>query len=177
MLKTKYFPDGDFLGAELGSRPSYAWRSILVVQNIVRKWCKWQMGNGASIDIWPDKWLNGPSTFKVLTRPNILLDQSLVSLLIDSEIGGWCDPLMRQVFIATVVQSILSIPLRVRIPQDRLVWAFTPKGNFTIRNAYKIVVAESMETLMEGTSNGENHKSFWRRPWGLNLMNKTKSFA
>ena len=107
------------------------------------------MGNGASIDIWPDKWLNGPSTFKVLTRPNTLLDQSLVSLLIDSEIGGWRDPLMRQVFIPTVVQSILSIPLSVRIPQDRLVWAFTPKGNFTIRNAYKIVVAESMETRME----------------------------
>ena len=29
VLKAKYFPDSDFLGVELGSRPSYAWRSIL----------------------------------------------------------------------------------------------------------------------------------------------------
>ena len=96
----------------------------------------------------------------MLTRPNTLPDQSLVSLLIDSKTSGWHDPLMRQIFIPTNVQSILSIPLSVRMPQDRLVWAFTPKGNFTICNAYKIVVAESMETCMEGTSNGENHISF-----------------
>ena len=40
ILKARYFPDKDFLGAELGSRPSYAWRSILTAQNIVRKGCK-----------------------------------------------------------------------------------------------------------------------------------------
>ena len=113
----------------------------------------------------------------MLTRPNTLPDQSLVSLLIDSKTSGWHDPLMRQIFIPTNVQSILSIPLSVRMPQDRLMWAFTPNGKFTIRNAYKIAMVESMETRMEGTSNGENHKSFWRRLWGLNLTNKTKSFA
>lgn len=30
---------------------------------------------------------------------------------------------------------------------------------------------------MEGISNGEDHKTFWRRLWGLNLPSKTKSFA
>ena len=51
VLKAKHFPNSDFLGVELGSRPSYAWRSILAAQNIVRKGCKWQVGYGASIDI------------------------------------------------------------------------------------------------------------------------------
>ena len=118
------------------------------------------MGYGASIDIWTDKWLNGQSTFKVLTRLNTLPAQSLVSLLINLETIAWRDQSVRQVFIPTDVQSILSIPLSVRMPQDRLVWAFTSKGNFTVRSAYKIVVAESMEIRMEGTSNGGNHISF-----------------
>ena len=30
---------------------------------------------------------------------------------------------------------------------------------------------------MEGFSNGESHKSFWRRIWRLHLPNKMKSFA
>ena len=84
---------------------------------------------------------------------------------------------MRQVFIPTDVQSILSISLSVRMPLDRLVWTFTPKGNFIVCSVYKIAVAKSMETRMEETSNGENHKSFWRTLWGLNLPNKMKSFA
>ena len=128
VLKPRYFPDSDFLGATLRSRPSYTWRSILVAQNIVQKGCKWQVGNGASIDIWVDKWLNGLATFSVLTRPNTLLDQSSVSLLIDPMIGGWRDELVRQVFLPVDVHSILSIPLSVCMPRDKVVWAFTSKG-------------------------------------------------
>ena len=54
---------------------------------------------------------------------------------------------------------------------------FHLKGNFTIRKAYKIAVANSMVTRMEGTSNGEDHITFWRRIWSLNVSNKIKSFA
>ena len=118
------------------------------------------MGNGASIDIWAEKWLNGPATFSVLTRTNTLTNQSLVSLLIVSVTSGWCDELVRQVFLSANVHSILSIPLSVRMPQDKLVWAFTSKGNFTVRSVYKITVADSMATCMEGTLNGEDHKTF-----------------
>ena len=34
-----------------------------------------------------------------------------------------------------------------------------------------------MATCMEGTSNSEDHKTFWRRLWSLNVLNKFKSFA
>ena len=86
----------------------------MAAQNIVRKGCKWQVGNGALIDIWVDKWLNGPATFSLLTRLKTLLDQSSVSLLIDLVTGGWRDELVRQVFLLADVHSILSIPLSVR---------------------------------------------------------------
>ena len=72
-LKARYFPNGDFWGAEMGSWPSFTWRSIIAAQKIVRKGCKWQVGDGASIRIWADKWLNELATFKVLSQPNTLL--------------------------------------------------------------------------------------------------------
>ena len=39
-------------------------------------------------------------------------------------------------------------------------WAHTPKGKFTVSNAYKLAVSDFSEGCMEGTSNRESHKSF-----------------
>lgn len=35
VFKAWYFTHGDFLIAELGNHPSFAWRSIMVAQNLV----------------------------------------------------------------------------------------------------------------------------------------------
>nr|KYP34809.1 Transposon TX1 uncharacterized [Cajanus cajan] len=45
VFKAKYFPRGDFLGANLGHNPSFTWRSIHASQVVVRagslcKWCR-----------------------------------------------------------------------------------------------------------------------------------------
>ena len=52
VLKTRYFPDRDFLHAELGRTPSYAWRSIMATQDVVKAGHtghQWQVGDGTSI--------------------------------------------------------------------------------------------------------------------------------
>nr|POE91538.1 hypothetical protein CFP56_23730 [Quercus suber] len=68
------------------------------------------------------------------------------------------------------IQSILSIPLSVRMPRDKLAWAYTSKGNFTVRSVYKITVVEFMATRMEGTSNDVANKTFTLL---ASLVNKT----
>ena len=83
VLKARYFPNSDFFEAKLGSWPSFAWRSIIVAQNIVRKGCKLQVGDGASIGIWVDKWQNKPANFRVLSQPNTLPTHAKVSALIN----------------------------------------------------------------------------------------------
>ena len=71
----------------------------------------------------------------------------------------------------------MSIPLSERLPADRLVWAYMPKGNFTIRSAYKVVVALSSNNNSKGSSNEQKSKSFWKTLWRLNIPNKVKSLA
>ena len=83
VLKARYFPEIDFLRVELGSCPSFAWRSIMAAHKIVRQGCRWQVGDGASIGIWFDKWLFEPSTSRVLFRPNTIPPNSRVNSLID----------------------------------------------------------------------------------------------
>ena len=69
VFKAKYFPRCDFLQANLGANPSFAWRSIMVGQSIMKKGIWWQVGNGDSIRIWMDKWIPTPSTYKVVSPP------------------------------------------------------------------------------------------------------------
>ena len=111
----------------------------------------------------------------MLSQPSTIPTQSTVSVLIDPQTSAWREELVRRIFILADVQSILNIPLSSRLPHDRLVWAYTPKGWFTIRSAYKLAVTE-LES-MAGSSNTNTHKTFWRRLWGLNLPNKIKSFT
>ena len=58
--------------------------------------------------------------------------QSTVSVLIDPQTSAWCEEVVHRVFIPADVHSILSIPLNSCLPHDRLVWAYIPKGRFTI---------------------------------------------
>lgn len=57
-LKAKYYPNTDFMRAELGNYPSYTW----VVGNGNGNWLlqdgmTWVVGNGNCNSIWQDPWV------------------------------------------------------------------------------------------------------------------------
>ena len=49
--KAKYFLGCDFIDAKMGGHPSYGWRSIMAVQNLIKKGVRWQVGDGEKINI------------------------------------------------------------------------------------------------------------------------------
>ncbi|KAL0011885.1 hypothetical protein SO802_006993 [Lithocarpus litseifolius] len=51
VYKAKYFPKCNFLKATLGSQPSFAWRSILSGQAVVKRGVRWQVGDGEQIQV------------------------------------------------------------------------------------------------------------------------------
>lgn len=46
ILKARYYPNSDFLGAGIGHNPSYTWRGIHSVQGLVRRGVGWKLGDG-----------------------------------------------------------------------------------------------------------------------------------
>ena len=54
--------------------------------------------------------------------------------------AAWRIDMVQQLFSPNDATAILSIPLSYRLPIDRLVWAYTPRGVFTVRSAYKVVI-------------------------------------
>ena len=117
VFKARYFPEIDFLSADLGPRPSYAWRSIIAAQRIVQHGYRWQVGDGNSIKLWSDKWLPPCSTFKVSTHPHALHVDSHVSPLIDNDTSYWRIGLIKEIFLQHDAEAILSIPLSTRRPR------------------------------------------------------------
>ncbi|GKE52853.1 hypothetical protein Tco_1488009, partial [Tanacetum coccineum] len=68
LLKARYFSRSTYFDANLGYRPSYIWRSLISVKEIVRKGCKWNIGDGRHVNVWEDYWLEnhrclGPKPF------------------------------------------------------------------------------------------------------------------
>lgn len=56
-MQAMYFPNSDFLNAELGANPSYMWKSILIAQEILKQGCRKRIGNGESTRFWKVPWL------------------------------------------------------------------------------------------------------------------------
>ncbi|XP_030959022.1 uncharacterized protein LOC115980967 [Quercus lobata] len=85
--------------------------------------------------------------------------------------------MIHQFFVPTDAAAILSILLSSRPPDDRLVWAFTSKEEFTVKGAYKVAMASANTDQSGEESNSQNRKLFWKSIWKLNVPNKIKSFA
>ena len=64
VFKAKYFAQCSFWEAQVGRRPSYAWRSIMAAREVLERGSKWSIGNGEQVSIWKDRWIPFPSSFK-----------------------------------------------------------------------------------------------------------------
>ena len=48
LIKAKYFLNGNFLAAQLGSNVSFTWKSIWMSQFILKQGCRWRIEDGSS---------------------------------------------------------------------------------------------------------------------------------
>ena len=135
------------------------------------------MGDGTTTRVWRDRWIPQPSTFRTITLPNTLYIDSTVSELIDEVTGKWKAALIKQIFLPTEAQTILGIPRSHRRTNDRMVWAYTPKGNFMVNSAYKVAIAISPNTTTKSALTNDMKGQFWWKLWSLDIPKKLKTFA
>ena len=57
VLKAVYFPDSEFLKAELGSHPSKVWRAIMEGREVLAQGLIRRIGTGTGTNAWDDNWL------------------------------------------------------------------------------------------------------------------------
>jgi hypothetical protein len=162
VLRAKYFPDGNLLAAKPVNEMSYVWRSILKGLEVLKEGIIWRIGDGSRVHIWDDPWL----LRGVTRRPSTYTEDcphEFVSELIDEETCTWKRDLIIMYFATDDVPIILSIPLREHT-EDFLAWHFDPRGQFSVKSAYKVHV--EMEKQAVSKQMGENRDVF-KQLWNV----------
>lgn len=59
--------------------------------------------------------------------------------LIDKDMGCWREDLVCQTFLPIDAELILQLPLCTTWPKHKLIWHFTPRGDFSVKSAYHSV--------------------------------------
>ena len=58
-----------------------------------------------------------------------------------------------------------------------MIWAFTPRGRFTVNSAYKVKRAITQPPTSAETSQSNEQARFWCHIWNLHVPNKIKFFT
>ncbi|GKV10187.1 hypothetical protein SLEP1_g21593 [Rubroshorea leprosula] len=54
VLRVKYFPNGDFLGASAGANASMVWQGVVAGLGILKLGSTWRIGTGQDVRLWRD---------------------------------------------------------------------------------------------------------------------------
>lgn len=72
IIKAKYYSQSSILEATLGTRPSFAWRSLMATCDALKNGLEWRVGDGRDIRIWGDKWILIPISYSNAFRSQYL---------------------------------------------------------------------------------------------------------
>lgn len=111
-LKSRYFPNRSFLPTSLGSRPSYAWRSILFGRELLIKNLRPMVGDGRTISVWSTPWLVDGDRMRIPLMNNILVDLNLrVDKLLQPNSHLWNHDTLDDLFFQQDKEIILKVKL------------------------------------------------------------------
>ncbi|XP_019185981.1 PREDICTED: uncharacterized protein LOC109180726 [Ipomoea nil] len=163
VYKARYFPTCSYFDAKLGSNPSYIWRGLMEVQDLLRGGSRRHIGDGKTTRIGIDPWLPDSATLFVLTGLNETIAVAPVSSLFVVNRTEWDCECLGDIFEQRDVRLIMSIPLSKRLPPDSWFWAAETKGKYTVKSAYRMLIGEVADTRP------------WVRIWELEVPPKEES--
>ena len=135
VYKLRHFPHCSFMDAEVGSNPSYVWRSLLAARDVIFEGSKWEVGDGSRIEVSTHKWISHKPLFLVEIQPNLFVKD-----IIDTATGQWDREKVFDLFAHRTWMEILQIPLPNAFSRDILVWKKTQSKIFTVKSAYQVAL-------------------------------------
>lgn len=122
----------------MGRRPSFAWRSIHISCGLIKEGLIRRVGNGSQIQIWKDRWLPNPSTFRVCFPNTVLNSDATVRELIDEDLKWWNVDLLERIFSKEKALLIQTIPLVAQIRRTCLFGEVQQMEYFFVKSAYHL---------------------------------------
>ncbi|CAN1315043.1 Transposon TX1 uncharacterized 149 kDa protein [Linum perenne] len=175
LYKGKYFQSTTFLKARKRARPSNGWQGILHGRDLLLSGLIVQLGSHPTLSIFERNWVPGPRG-PGLPVPRLSSSQiahiQISALICD---GSWNLSLLRDLFEASSVQAISSIPIPVTPQGDKDVWFFSPTGQYSTSSGYALALRSKPikdQTFVVSPMD----PSAWRAVWSLRIQPKLRFF-
>lgn len=96
-----------------------------------------EVGDGRSIKVWLDKWIDDPETgMRAPWVKNCTFDVNLmVSSLINADTRRWNMQALQEIFVLGDIKLIMA-KQPVIFREDSYIWRHNRSGNLTVRSAY-----------------------------------------
>lgn len=83
--------------------------------------------------------------------------------------------MVQSIFSQEEAEQILNIPPSKTAPADKMVWSYSPKGVFSVKNAYHVKLSRKKQ-LNEETSEKSEKNERWKSIWALKVTVIVKMF-
>lgn len=146
--------------------------SLLHGREIILQSAKWRVGNGQTIDICKDKWLESGEL--ILDHPN--LPCTKVAELMDESNLSWNIPKIMRYFRPETTIKIIQTPLKWSSGQDSIWWPLAKAGDYTVKTGYYEAKRAAVQIDLGPTASVGITKDIWNEIWKAKLPQKLKHF-
>ncbi|XP_013705040.1 uncharacterized protein LOC106408899 [Brassica napus] len=177
VLKGKYFENDSFIKAQMGSKPSYAWRSLMYGRELLKKGLKHLIGDGRSVKVWSEPWIEDEGGLcRAPARKQISFDVNLgVSELIDYQKRRWNHERLGELFISGDV-NILMLNQPAISEKDSWVWRFNKSGAYSVCSGYEVAFSNLHQELIKIQTELPSINPLKAKVWSLQAPSKIKIF-
>lgn len=176
ILKQRYFARSTFLDCGVGTRPSYAWRSILHGRELLSQGLLQKIGDGTNTRVWTDNWIMDVTPRPPRYQQDGVVDLTLtVNDLLDPLSGSWNVQRVRELIYEDDVELVLQTNFKLS-SQDVRCWGFSKNGVYNSKSGYKL--AETLQLNQNGSASSlpPIEKRLWRDLWKTKTTPKIKHF-
>lgn len=174
VLKSRYFPNSNFMTARQGASPSCIWNSILASRHLIDKGMLSQIGNGVDTSIWRDNWI--PTLPNFALNPPLHHQHLTVDTLIDWNRHAWNLTPILPYISSHEATAIQAIPLISQVLSDKFVWPMEKNGIYSDRSAYHLQRSLHPFVAHAPQSSHQISHSVWNWVWHLSSLPKIKNF-
>ncbi|KAM6590275.1 uncharacterized mitochondrial protein AtMg00310-like [Cannabis sativa] len=167
VFKARYYPNGNYLSAELGSNPSFIWSSIYAAKDTVKLGLRKRIGSGLTVQITSDPWL--PVMDRISPSPIVPgLENFTVNSLFQVGQQRWDADVVCDLFSPTDAAIILGIPISQSSGVDTWYWLAEKKGFYSVHTScfkIKSIIRTTPRDILFGKNCGHLRCRLRQRIW------------
>lgn len=167
-LLGKYCTGTSFLHASAPTSASHGWRGILAGREVLRQGLGWLVGNGRSIGIWSEPWLQLDKPTTPIGPPTRNNSHLCVADLFLPATTNWNLQAIRE-HLPQYEDTIKAIIPSECNMEDELVWLNDKSGAYTTKSGYAL-------TKINSDPDPNDQFDWKKRIWSINTSPKLRHF-